>query len=192
MNEPNNAEPKKEKKVEKVISGEVSSKKRSMGSRIGRAMINDDIGDMADYLIFQVAIPVLKQACAEGLTNAVNGIFGTNVRVPLSGNTRNVAYSKISTGTSQQRQPSVSERDSSIFDYEEQLFETRADCEEVINALANIIEEYHSATVMDFYDLIGKTAPYTAQKYGWKSMSSAYPQKVRDGYIIKFPRATLI
>lgn len=191
MNEPVNSEPRKEKKVEKVVSGEVSSKKRSMGSRIGRAMINDDIGDITDYLIFEVLVPVFKQACAEGLTNAINGIFGTNVRVPLSGNTRNVAYSKISTGT-QQKQPSVTERDVSIFDYENQLFETRSDCEEVINALADIIEEFGCASINDFYDLIGKTAPYTAQKYGWKSMSSAYPQKVRDGYVIKLPRATLI
>lgn len=39
------------------------------------------------------------------------------------------------------------------------------------------------------YDLCGMTCNYTDNKYGWKSLARADISRVRDGYMIKLPKA---
>ena len=52
-----------------------------------------------------------------------------------------------------------------------------------------LLETYKMVTVADFYDLVGVTCDYTDNNYGWTSLRSAEVVRVRDGYIIKLPRA---
>ena len=43
------------------------------------------------------------------------------------------------------------------------------------------------------YDLSGLTPPYTANSYGWTSIRTAEPVRVRDGgYVLKLPKASPI
>jgi hypothetical protein len=44
-------------------------------------------------------------------------------------------------------------------------------------------------SVADFYDLVGVDGTYTDNKYGWTNIRNAYVNRVRDGYVIKLPRA---
>ena len=55
----------------------------------------------------------------------------------------------------------------------------------------DMIDRYGWATVLDLYESadLGGSAPYTANKYGWTSLRSADIIKVRDGYVIKLPKA---
>ena len=52
-----------------------------------------------------------------------------------------------------------------------------------------LIETYGSATVADLYDLVGITCNYTDNKYGWTNLRNAEPIRVRDGYMLKMPKA---
>jgi hypothetical protein len=73
------------------------------------------------------------------------------------------------------------------------LFETRAEAQEVLNSLNDIIEEYGSASIADFYDLCGVTEQYTDHKYGWTNVSKASIESVRGGYfILVLPKARQI
>ena len=51
-----------------------------------------------------------------------------------------------------------------------------------------MIEEFGMASVLNLYDLIGVTAPFTADKYGWTDIRNATAVRVRDGYLLKLPR----
>ena len=55
--------------------------------------------------------------------------------------------------------------------------------------MQDVIARYGVVTVADLYDMADRTAPYTSQKYGWMDVSTAETQRVRDGYILKLPRA---
>ena len=51
------------------------------------------------------------------------------------------------------------------------------------------MEEYDLVRVSDMFDLSGVTGSYTDNNYGWTDIRSAEIQRVRDGYVIKMPRA---
>ena len=74
------------------------------------------------------------------------------------------------------------------FDYDDITFATRGDAESVLMRMDELIDVYGSACVADFYDLAGVTGNYTDNKYGWIDLQSATVIRMRDGYIIKFPK----
>ena len=77
-------------------------------------------------------------------------------------------------------------------DYDEIVLENRSEAEDVITALEDIIDQFGEAKVSDLYDLVGMTAPYTANRYGWTSVRTASAIRVRDGYVLKMPRAVVL
>lgn len=44
-------------------------------------------------------------------------------------------------------------------------------------------------SVADLYDLVGINGNYTDNKYGWFNIRTASVVRVRDGYMIKLPKA---
>ena len=59
--------------------------------------------------------------------------------------------------------------------------------------MLDVIDRYGFVTVGDMYDLSGLTPPYTANSYGWTSIRTAEPVRVRDGgYVLKLPKASPI
>ena len=69
------------------------------------------------------------------------------------------------------------------------VLETRSEAEEVIQRMDELIDMYGVVSVADMYDLVGVSCNYTDTKYGWTNIRSAEPVRVRDGYIIKLPKA---
>ena len=53
---------------------------------------------------------------------------------------------------------------------------------------ANVLHQYGSVTVADFYDEVGLKDPYYSDvRYGWKDIGDAYVAKVRSGWSISLP-----
>ena len=79
------------------------------------------------------------------------------------------------------------------FDFESNkddiILESRAEAEDVISSMEKIIETYGFVRVADLYDLVGITCNYTDNNYGWTNIRSAESVKVRDGYMLKLPKA---
>lgn len=59
----------------------------------------------------------------------------------------------------------------------------------MLTQLTDIIEEAGLVKVPAFYDLIGKTCPFTYEDWGWDNLSAATTIVVDGGYSIKFPQA---
>ena len=78
------------------------------------------------------------------------------------------------------------------FDYEDVIFDTRVDAEEVREQMCDVIRQYGFVTVADMYDMADLPAPYTSSKYGWRNLNSSEVIRNRDGYIIKLPKASPI
>ena len=75
-------------------------------------------------------------------------------------------------------------------DYDDILFDTRGDAEAVLDAMNDIISQYGTVSVSDFYDLARvPNDNFTMNRYGWTNIGGATAVRVRDGYILKLPRA---
>ena len=74
------------------------------------------------------------------------------------------------------------------------MFSNRGDAELVKQQMKDVIARYGVVTIADMYEMADPnlTAPYTSHKYGWMDVSGAEAMRVRDGYILKLPRAVPI
>ena len=69
------------------------------------------------------------------------------------------------------------------------VLETRGEAEEVIAAMDGLMDTYGIVSVADLYDLVGKPCNFTDNKYGWTNIRNVEPVRVRDGYMLKLPKA---
>ena len=75
------------------------------------------------------------------------------------------------------------------YDYDDIILESRGEAEDVLERMDELIATYQVVSVADFYDLVGVSGNYTDNKYGWTDIRNASVIRVRDGYMIKLPKA---
>ena len=184
-------------KIKPVVSGNVKTRKKSLTSRISEVFVREDRVNVKDHLIFDVVIPAIKDTIVDLVTDGIHMIFYGETR-RKSGNVARTgskisysSYYKDNDDRDRRRNSRPSRNE--VTDMDDILFETRAEAQEVLNSLADIIDEYGSASIADFYDLCGVTEQYTDHKYGWTDVSKATIQSVRGGYfVVDLPRARQI
>ena len=81
---------------------------------------------------------------------------------------------------------------SSNYSYDDIILNSRGEAEDVLVRMDELMETYGLVRVADLYDLVGITGNYTDNKYGWTNIRNAEIVRVRDGYMIKMPRAVPI
>ena len=177
--------PEEKKKVEKVVKGAVKVKKKNA---ITNAFISDEASNVKSYIFADVLIPTIKKTVADIISDSVNMIFfGESGR-----NKRSTAGSKVSYRDYYDRRDdnrNYSGTRRNTYSYDDIIVNTRGEAENVIENLLDIIEEYGMVSVADLYDLVGITGQYTDHKYGWTNLRNADYVRVRDGYLLKLPKA---
>ena len=168
-------------KVDKIVKGKVKTKKKNS---ILTSFINDDLQDIKKYIVEDVLIPTIKKTITDVVKNSIDMFFYGEVSRSNRSNSSRISYSSY---YDRDREPrSRSRRNSLLID--DIVLESRAEAEEVLDRLDEMIEEFGMASVLNLYDLIGVTAPFTADKYGWTDIRNATAVRVRDGYLLKLPR----
>lgn len=67
-------------------------------------------------------------------------------------------------------------------------FGSRKEAANVLDSLTDILDQYGTVTVADFYDETGLKDPCVSDaRYGWKGIDDAYVVKVRSGWSISLP-----
>lgn len=177
----------KEKKVQKVVTGTVKTKKNE-GRKLASMFISDDAANVKSYVILDVLIPAIKKAILDIVTNGTDMILyggkGGNKR--NSGN--KISYRNYYDDKKDDYRGS-SYHSKSRFDYDDLVFDSRSECESVREQMVDLIDVYGFVTVADMYDMADLPAPYTSNKYGWTNIRTAETVRVRDGYILKLPKA---
>ena len=169
------------KKVDKIVKGKVKTKKKNS---ILASFINDDLQHIKKYIVEDVLIPTIKKTITDVVKNSIDMFFYGEVSRSNRSNSSRISYSSY---YDRDREPrSRSRRNSLLID--DIVLESRAEAEEVLDRLDEMIEEFGMASVLNLYDLIGVTAPFTADKYGWTDIRNATAVRVRDGYLLKLPR----
>ena len=181
-----------EKKVEKVISGNVVQKKKTLGQRMARTFFEDEGKSVWSYLLYDVLIPAAKSTISDMVSGGIEMLlFGTakGRRINNNQNKSYVSYSSYYSKPTQQPKPSYGR---ARLNFDDIILETRGEAEEVLSHLIELVENYGVASVADLYELVGITGSFTDNKYGWTNLSTASVSRVRDGYLLNLPNATPI
>lgn len=182
---------KQDKKLGPVVTGGTKVKKENEAKKLVKSFIVEDAASVGSYILNEVIVPALKKTVQEVVTNGINRfLYGS------SGASRsNTPSSRISYGScySQSNNRQI-ERETDItmrgYNYDEIVFETRGDAELVLDTMNEALDRYGMVSILDLYELADIPCDnYTLNKYGWKDLSRASVIMVRDGYIIKLPRA---
>ena len=179
------------KKVEKVVTGVAKVKKKSEVSKLKDIFISEDASNVKSYIIMDVLVPAIKKAIADIVTNGIDMIlYGETGHSKRSSNSSKISYRSYYDRRDDDRRY---DRDRSLvkqgYDYDDVVIETRGEADAVISRMEEIIDMYGRVSVADLYDLVGITGNYTDNNYGWTNLASAEPIRVRDGYVIKLPKA---
>lgn len=176
------------KKVEKVVTGTVRTKKKSGFSKLRDTFVSDDVQNVKSYVLTDILVPSAKKLVSE-IVDTI--LFGESRGGRRRSSSEYISYNKYSDKRDDRR---YSESRSRVtLDFDDIVFDNMREAEEVLERMDELLANYGVVSVADFYDLAGITGDYTYNKYGWTNLRSAVPVRLRDGgYIIKLPRATLI
>lgn len=189
----NNTVP-EEKRVQKVVKTPVRTKKNEV-RKFADIFISEDISSVKNYIFMDVLVPAIKKAIYDIVTNGVDMFLygGTG-----KGRTSSTSGSKVSYRSYYDQKSNSGYRGSENvkrnngFEYDDIIFDNRGEAEAVKQQMQATIGRYGFVTVADLYDMVDQPAPYTSQKYGWIDVSNAEATRVRDGYMLKLPRAVPI
>lgn len=183
-------EEKQEKKIEKVVSGTVKPKKKSEIQKFADVFIQEDVNNVGSYILQDILVPAVKKAICDIVKNGIDMILygetgGTKKKSPSS----NVSYRSYYERDGERDRDRYASRNRNSYSYDDIVIDNRGEAEEVLSRMDELIDTYGLASVADFYELVGVTGNYTDNKYGWTDIRNASVVRVRDGYIIKLPKA---
>lgn len=183
-----------DRKIEKVVTGVVKTKKKSKISQAMDNFISEDAKNVKSYVLGEVLIPAIKKAISDIVTDGIDIILYGETR----GKNRRSTADRVSYRSyydDRGGRNRMNERQAIMagsYSYDDIILSTRGEAEDVLSRMDELIETYGLVRVADLYDLVGITGNYTDNKYGWMNIRNAEIIRVRDGYMIKMPRAVPI
>lgn len=178
-----------EKRAEKIITGKAVTRKKSGFSKLADEFISEDAKNIKSYVVGDVLIPAVKKAISDIIVNGIDMIlYGGSKGGSKRSTADRVSYRNYYDRDSRP----VRSTYHSSFSYDDIILDSRSEAEEVLMRMDEIMDAYTLVRVADLYDLVGITAPPTANSYGWTNIRNAEIVRVRDGYMIKMPRAVPI
>ena len=177
------------KKVEKVVSGTVKTKKQNELSKFARSFISEDAKDIKSYVLEDIVIPTAKKVISEIIGDVTDIVLFGKRGKGSRGHGSKISYRSFYDDRDRGSRTVDRVDTRSRFDYDDLVFASRGDAEAVLEQMIEVLETYKVVTVADLYDSADQSAPYTSNRYGWTNLANAEVQRVRDGYVIKLPRA---
>ena len=180
--------PAERKKVEKVVKGNVKTKKKSGVSKLKDTFISEDVSNVKSYIIMDVLIPAAKKAISDIVRDGIDMIlYGDTHRGRSSSSASYVSYRSYSDRDRRDNRYESS-RSRTIYEPDDIILDSRVEAETVLERMNELMDTYGIVSVADLYDLVGKSCDYTANRYGWTNIRNAEPIRVRDGYLLKMPK----
>lgn len=180
-----------ERKVEKVIKGSAKTKKRSDVKKFADVFISEDAGNVKSYIIMDVLIPAIKKAISDIVTNGIDiMLYGETGRSKKKSPASKISYRSYYESDNERRRDYSSVRTRSTYEYDDIVLDSRGEAESVLATMDELVETYGMVSVADLYEMVGVQGSYTDNKYGWtKNIRNASVVRVRDGYLLKLPKA---
>jgi hypothetical protein len=139
------------------------------------------------HILYDVLIPAGKKALSDVLDAFLYG--GTGRGGKKNYNASKVSYeSRYSQYDDRRRTYDVSPLKTG-YGCDDIILDSRGEAEDVLSRMDELINVYGMVSVADLYDLVGITGNYTDNKYGWTNIRGVKVTPVREGYMLKMPKA---
>ena len=149
-----------------------------------KALPPEDVEDVKSYIFEDIVVPAVKDI----ILDAVRALLGVSGKSNKGAPASKVSYrSYYDRGN--ERNDYGRTRTRVGYDYDDIVLDKRDEAEDVLSRMDELISTYGMASVADLYELVGVTGNYTDNKYGWTDIRSASAIRVRDGYLLKLPKA---
>lgn len=182
-----------DKKAKKVVSGKVQTKKKSEIRKFTDIFVAGDLASVGEYLFYDIVVPNVKRLVEDISVSGIRMFLHGRDGAKSSGSSYGAPKISYRNYYEQDKRDTRGARDDyrarNRFDYDEIVFDSRGDAEVVLTQMDEMLDRYKVVSVLDMYDAAGITPPYTADKYGWTDLHSASIVPVRNGYVIKLPKA---
>lgn len=183
-------EPEK-KNLERIVTGEVTKRKKPLRERLAESFTGDDARSVSDYLLFDVLVPATKSLISDMFSQGIERLlFGDSIsrRRPVNRSGGYTSYNKMYDRRDEPPRE-LSRRGRTTHSFEEVVISNRGEAEDVLDRLSDLVENYDLATVSDFYELIGIKGSYQDDKWGWVDLRRAAVRRSGpDGFYIDLPR----
>ncbi|MDR1066191.1 MAG: hypothetical protein LBL35_01980 [Clostridiales bacterium] len=178
-----------EKKIEKVIAGAARPKKKNELQKFADIFMSEDVNNVKSYILLDVLIPAAKKAISDIVTNGIDALlYGETGGAKKNSMSSKVSYRSYYERENNRKDYTIS-RTKTGYDCDDIILDSRGEAEAVLSRMDEIISAYGLVSVADLYDLVGVTGDYTGNKYGWTDIRSADIIRIKDGYLIRMPKA---
>lgn len=179
---------------EKKVIAKAKVQKKSAIKEALRTFFAQDLPEIAEHLIIDVAIPAAKNAITDMVTQGIQQLLYGEVdhrRRSVSGYTSYSRSSRDYSGRAyyesrrtERREP----RQSKPTNVEDLVFDTRGDAVDVIEYIAETIEEYGQVSVADLMSSVGIQPRYTDERWGWTTTDAFELRQIREGWLVSADR----
>ena len=181
-----NGQVKEKPKTKKVIEGTDKTKKKTNARKLADIFLPEDVASVKEYIFGERILPAIKDIIHDTVDTFLYG----ESRRPSYSNSSRISYSGYYSGTNRPDPRKDTGRPRNAFDYDDIIFDSRIQGEQVLDNLIDILDQYNIVTVGDLYDSAGiTTTKYMVNRYGWDNLADSSVVRVQEGYTLKLPKA---
>lgn len=179
---------------EKKVIAKAKVQKKSAIKEALRTFFAQDLPEIAEHLVIDVAIPAAKNAITDMVTQGIQQLLYGEVdsrRQPTSSYTSYSRSSRTNRGTgyyeshrTERREP----RQPKPTNIEDLVFDTRGEAVDVIEFIAESIEQYGQVSVADLMSSVGIQPRYTDERWGWTTTDAFEIRQIREGWLVSADR----
>lgn len=172
---------------EKKVIAKAKVQKKSAIKEALRTFFAQDLPEIAEHLVIDVAIPAAKNAITDMVTQGIQQLLYGEVDPRRRSTSGYTSYSSASrsdrgrgyyeTRRSERRQPKPT-------NVEDLVFDTRGDAVDVIEFIAETIEQYDQVSVADLMSSVGIQPRYTDERWGWTTTDAFEIRQIREGWLV--------
>lgn len=195
-----------DKRIVKVVTGEVIRKPESLGRKFRNVFFGGDIKASARFVAADVMLPAFRDLLVDAIVNGAKGvIYGDTTfrrrtpemrpRVQYSNPINRPSYRD--TRDPRERRPYLPDqphpyRNQMHIDRQEVVLARKEDAEIVVERLIDVVDKFEVASLADYYELVGLPSSHVDHKWGWTYLNDIEIRQTRDGYIIDLPPLEVI
>lgn len=176
---------------EKKVIAKAKVQKKSAIKEALRTFFAQDLPEIAEHLVIDVAIPAAKNAITDMVTQGIQQLLYGEVdprRRPTSGYTSYSSASRSDRGRGYYETRRSERRQPKPTNVEDLVFDTRGDAVDVIEFIAETIEQYGQVSVADLMSSVGIQPRYTDECWGWTTTDAFEIRQIREGWLVSADR----
>lgn len=179
----------KGKDIEPIAKGKTATEEQNGWNKFLKMLFGGEPKDVMMSLLKDTVMPSVQDLLYDSGRGFLDRlIFGESRNDGRRNSTRRDygSYSRHRGSSSPRRDEPRRARP--VHHFDNVVLDTRDEADSVLSRMYEFIDTYKMVTVAELYSLVGITAEYTDEGWGWRDLRTATIRRVREGYLIDLPQ----